>query len=430
MTTDPDGWPILQMLISLLAISVCMMYTGALVETSSQKEISESGVGLSHKTIAALLLCLPFAAWGFISSADIVHRLGMLTQAVDQAYSAPNGLYYIVAVAGFIIAAVASAMLFVLLPFSWGRAHSELYLKRMRFMKPLCTLFIPLSRFITLPARRLLAARGVASEIGSVTEEDVFELMDTAEENEFIDENQKEMIGNIFELDEVAAADIMTHRTEVEAVPLTATVDDIINKAVELGYSRIPVYDGSLDNIVGIACVKDFLPYVGKGTRGVDLAKLMRPTLYVPESCRARELLLDFKQKKIQLAVVVDEYGGTAGIVTMEDILESIVGDIEDEYDEDENLISENPDGSVTCDGYADIEDVFEMLGFDEVPQDIESETIGGLVTDLLARIPKKGEQPKVRYNNIDLTVLGADERRITRVHVEIISSEENPQKS
>ncbi|MEG1269428.1 MAG: hemolysin family protein, partial [Oscillospiraceae bacterium] len=239
-----------------------------------------------------------------------------------------------------------------------------------------------------------------------------------------IDDSQKEMIGNIFELDNVKAADIMTHRTEIEAVPITASIDDITAIAIEYGYSRIPVYDGTLDHIIGVAYVKDLLPYVGKSSLGTDLSKLLRKTLFVPESCRARDLLIDFKQSKMQLAVVVDEYGGTAGIVSMEDILESIVGDIEDEYDEDEKLIVKSSDGSLICDGYADIDDVYDALGIEDIPDEIESDTIGGLLTDLLMRIPKSGEHPSAVYDGIELVALDADERRITGVSARLINKE------
>lgn len=413
--TDPDSWPILQLLFSFLFLSLCMLYTGVIVESGNQKDIANSGIGLSHRTIASLLLSLPFAAWAIISTVQILHKLGMLTQTENEQLTF---IYYVIVIPGYIIVAVSVSMLCCVLPLSWGRARSDKYQRSMRFMNPFVSLLLPLAKLASLPARTILHARGVASEIGSVTEEDVLDLVDSATENEFIDENQKEMIGNIFELNDVTVSDIMTHRTELEAVPVTATVDDITEKAVEFGYSRIPVYNGSLDNIIGIAVVKDFLPYVGKGTKNVDVAQLIRPTLFVPESCRARELLLDFKQKKIQLAVVVDEYGGTAGIVTMEDILESIVGDIEDEYDEDEGYIIENPDGSLTCNGYAEIEDVFDILGLGDVDEDIGSDTIGGLLTDLLERIPKPGEHVTAQYKTITLEALDADERRVTSVLV------------
>lgn len=412
--TDADSWPILQLLIALAALTLGMLYTGILVENSSQKDLAQSGVGMSLKTISALLLCTPFLIWAAACIARMVRATAALTVPDG---TQPGFSYYLITVAGYFIAAVAVTMLCVLLPFSWGRAHSNSYEKSFAFMKPLVALFLPLAKLVILPARRILGARGVASEIGTVSEEDLLELVDSVEAGD-IDATQKEMIGNIFDLGDLTAEDIMTHRTEMEALPLSATTDDIINIAVEFGYSRLPVYDGTLDNIVGIAYVKDLLPYVGKGTRSIDLKKLLRPTIFVPESRRARELLFDFKQKKIQLAVVVDEYGGTAGIVTMEDILESIVGDIEDEYDEEESYIVRNADGSLTCDGYAEVDDVFGELGLGDAPEEIESDTIGGLLTQLLARIPKKGEQPTATYDGIELRALDADERRITCVLV------------
>ncbi len=416
---DPDSWPaiwpVVQLLVSLVILFFAMIFTGVQIENSSQKEINESGIGMSTDTVAALIFSLPFLAWSVISDVKIATMISALFFA--QPEMRPGAVAAISAVM-LLVLGIAEIMVFILLPLCWGRARSDQYDARMRPMRALVSLFRPVARLVTLPARHLIQSRGVASEIGTVTEEDMMEMVGSVESGSFIDENQKEMISNIFELDDVTAADIMTHRTEIEAVPVTATTDEIINTAVEFGYSRIPVFEGSLDNIIGIAYVKDLLPYVGKGIKGIDLTKLWRPTLFVPESRRARELLFDFKQRKIQLAVVVDEYGGTAGIVTMEDILESIVGDIEDEYDEEERYIVEEPDGTFLCDGYAEVESVFEALGLDEAYDDVESDTIGGLLTDLLARIPRKGEQPTAVFGGAELTALDADERRITSVRV------------
>ncbi len=421
---DPDSWPILSLLCSLFFLCLCTLNAGALADTIDLKDVTKRRLGASRRAVAALLLCVPFAIWAGVCSFRIAHNLGMLTQPAGQ----PVSLWYTaVTTISCVVLTIVLLALCVCLPYGIGHANTENTRKYLRFLRPFVALFLPLAVFVTMPAQALLRKRGEQAEVNTVTEEDVLELVDTATEHDFIDENQKEMIGNIFDLGDVTAADIMTHRTEVEAVPTTATVDDIIAKAVELGYSRIPVYDGSLDNIIGIAYVKDFLPYVGKGTKGVEIQQLYRPTLFVPESCRARDLLFDFKQKKIQLAVVVDEYGGTAGIVTMEDILESIVGDIEDEYDEADEYILEKPDGSLLCDGYAEIDDVFDLLGYGEVPEDIDSDTIGGLLTDLLARIPKPGEHASARYQDLELTALDADERRITSVLVQKLAPEDAP---
>ncbi|MEG1060934.1 MAG: hemolysin family protein [Oscillospiraceae bacterium] len=421
---DPDSWPIIQLLFSLALSALFFLASGVNLEESTQKEISDSGIGVSLKCVASFIVCVPPLLWAASCVSRISNMLGVLvvstlsnTESAHQPIWALTLCFFVF----YIIIALAVAVVCVFLPLSWGRAHSEQYLSKLKPVMLFVGLFSPLARLVTMPARRILKSRGISEEFGSVTEEDV---LDTVEELDRIDDSQKEMIGNIFELDNVKAADIMTHRTEIEAVPITASIDDITAIAIEYGYSRIPVYDGTLDHIIGVAYVKDLLPYVGKSSLGTDLSKLLRKTLFVPESCRARDLLIDFKQSKMQLAVVVDEYGGTAGIVSMEDILESIVGDIEDEYDEDEKLIVKSSDGSLICDGYADIDDVYDALGIEDIPDEIESDTIGGLLTDLLMRIPKSGEHPSAVYDGIELVALDADERRITGVSARLINKE------
>lgn len=423
---DPDSWPIIQLVISLLLMIPAFLTAGVVSEEATQKEISDSGVGVSMRETASYLICAIQSAF----AADGIRKVSALAAgAILEPFTDPAASFYPVApyfaicvVCGVLLAVLAAAC-FAALPLFWGRGHSEAYTEKLKFPLWLVRVFVPVARLVTAPARSVLRARGVGSELGSVTEEDV---LDDVEELHEIDDNQKEMIGNIFELADVKAADIMTHRTELEAVSADASVGDVVDKAVEFGYSRLPVYEGTLDKIIGVAYVKDLLAYVGKNTGEVQLKSLLRKTLFVPESCRVRELMLDFKQKKVQFAVVVDEYGGTAGIVTMEDILESIVGDIEDEYDEEEALILKNKDGSLTCDGTAEIEDVYEALGFEEAPDEIESDTIGGLLTELLGRIPGPGERPEASYGGeILLTALSADERRITSVLVKRVQEAE-----
>ncbi len=417
---DPDSWPILPLLISLALSALFFLVSGVLLEQSSAKETAGSGVGVSLKSAAALLLCVPCLLWAAFSADRICRSLGVLAAAAAAGLlgEVPVWLAVLLRWLCFLLLSALCGMFFVFLPLAWGRAHSERYLRSLRLPLRFVSIFTPLARFLTFPARSLLKARGVSEDLGNLTEEDV---LDTVDELDEIDENQKEMIGNIFELDDVRAADIMTHRTEIEAVPTTATVEDITSIAIEYGFSRIPVYEGTLDHIVGVAFVKDLLRYVGKSSEGVDLSRLWRKPLFVPESCRARDLMIDFKQNKMQLAVVVDEYGGTAGIVSMEDILESIVGDIEDEYDEEEAYIIKNSDGSLTCDGFAEVEDVYDALGLEDMPDDIESDTIGGLLTALLKRIPRRGEHPSAVYDGIELVALKADERRITSVSARYI---------
>ncbi|MEA5051677.1 MAG: hemolysin family protein [Oscillospiraceae bacterium] len=417
---DPDGWPVFQLILTLFALFFCCSAAGVILDASTQKEIEQSGVGISARAVASILLAGVFAVLAMTFEATLSRSAAQALLALCGAGEL-RWLYHVLSVLLFLLLALLTASLVIFLPVSLGMAHSDEEKYKSNFAIRVVRLLVPAASAVMAPARRVIRARGMQNEVGGVTEEDVLELVDSVEEHDVIDDAQKEMISNIFDLGDMTAADIMTHRTEIEAVSVDDTVDDIVDTSVQYGFSRIPVYEGTLDNIIGIACVKDLLPYVGK-VASVDIRTLLRGTIFVPESCRARELLFDFKQKKVQLAVVVDEYGGTAGIVTMEDILESIVGDITDEYDEEEKpLIAPGPDGSFICDGYADVDDVFEAFSL-EPPEDddIESDTVGGLLTELLMRIPKNDEHPSADYGPLTLTALAADERRVTRVRVQL----------
>lgn len=253
-----------------------------------------------------------------------------------------------------------------------------------------------------------------------VTQEDLLNMVDESEEHDVIDEGQKEMITNIFELADVTAGDIMTHRTELVAVPDTATAHDVVELSLAEGVSRIPVYRKTLDDIEGIVYVKDLFTLWNKPGEGARPAReFVRSAMFVPESCRARELLIELRAKHAQIAVVVDEYGGTSGVVTMEDVLEEIVGNIQDEFDNEEEELVRTEDGLVAA-GSADIDDVFDALGLALPPESEDDErdfdTVGGLVTDRLGRIPSPGEAVQVEWGGAAFTVLEAGERRVNKV--------------
>ena len=251
-----------------------------------------------------------------------------------------------------------------------------------------------------------------------VTEEEIRMLVDAGEEKGVIEESQKEMINNIFEFDDIVAADVMTHRTDIEAVEITDKFSDVIEKTLEAGYSRIPVYEEELDNIKGIIYVKDLLPYVGKRIPSeVKLADLMREAEFVPESKRCRDLFSEMTEKRLQMVFVCDEYGGIAGLVTIEDLLESIVGNMQDEYDNEEEEFEQVNETTYTFDGTTDIEEVEEKLGID-LP-DGEYDTLGGFIMSELGRIPGEDENPEVQFKNYSFTVLEVEERRIERIKAE-----------
>lgn len=264
---------------------------------------------------------------------------------------------------------------------------------------------------------RLLAPAGLGND-ETVTEEDLFELVDDADEQDLIDTAQKTMITNIFDLSDVSAGDVMTHRTEVNAVNEHASCREAVELALSTGNSRLPVYRKSLDNVTGILYVKDLLRlFDDPGVLERQVSEFTRKAMYVPESRPAGELMMDFKKQHTMIAIVVDEYGGTAGLVTMEDILEEIVGDIQDEYDTEEAELTPCEDGFL-AEGSLDLEDVFEAFGMEcpERTDEEEFDTVGGLIADRLGRIPENGEPATVQWGGLSFTCLEVRDRRIQRV--------------
>ena len=260
-----------------------------------------------------------------------------------------------------------------------------------------------------------------------VTEEEIRILVDAGEEKGVIEEIQKEMINNIFDFDDISVSDVMTHRTEIEAVEITDKIEDVVKLSCENGYSRIPVYEDELDNIRGIIYVKDLLPYVGKTIpSGKKLSKLMRDAEFVPESKRCGDLFAEMTEKRVQMMFVADEYGAVSGLVTIEDLLEAIVGNIQDEYDDEEEDIVKVNDTTFNFDGTTDIEEVEETLGID-IP-DGEFDTLGGLIMSELGRMPE--EKDEIIYEGHKFLVEEMDERRIDRVIVEKLPVEEVEEES
>lgn len=260
-----------------------------------------------------------------------------------------------------------------------------------------------------------------------VTEEEIRMMVDVGGEKGVIEDSQKEMIDNIFEFDDLDAGDVMTHRTEMTAIEVTRSLEEVAELAIENGYSRIPVYEDDPDSIVGVLYAKDLLKYVGHSIPSdLTIEKIMRKTLYVPETQSCGSLFKAMNESRTQFAVVVDEYGGTAGIVTLEDVLESIVGNIQDEYDDEEDEIKKIDETTFTVDGTTDIDEINELVGVDLPEGDYD--TLGGFVISLLDYLPTEiGEEPIIaEYSNLRFTVLSVDERRIDQIKVEILPVEEN----
>ncbi len=256
------------------------------------------------------------------------------------------------------------------------------------------------------------------AEEDTVTEEEILMMVDAGEEKGVIGESAKDMISNIFDFSDLTASEIMTHRTEVTAVEDTSTIMDVVDLSIEQGYSRIPVFEEDLDNILGIIYVKDLLQYVGKADcNAIKLTELMRSAYFVPSTMRCSALMAEMTERRKQIAIVVDEYGGTEGIVTMEDLLESIVGNIQDEYDNEEEEIHKVSDNKFTVDGATSIDEISDLVGVDLPEGDYD--TIAGFVVELLGRIPNPDEHPSVTVRNLTLTVEKVEDRRIAQILIE-----------
>ncbi len=270
-----------------------------------------------------------------------------------------------------------------------------------------------------------LLKRALGANYADVSEEDVRDLVDALakdEDEDGIEEKSAEMINNIFEFDDLTAGDVMTHRTSIVGVDVKSiTLDDLIYLALEMGFSRIPVYEESVDKIVGMIIVKDLLCLIGKADLSdFKIEDFLREVKFIPEACSASEIFKTLTENRAGMAVVVDEYGGTAGIVTLEDIIEAVMGNIQDEYDDEQQLITKIGNQVYEVSGEADPDEVFGLFNV-KLPEDHEYETIAGFVADKLGYIPEDTDGPlraSVDYKGVKLVVMRVEDRTMRKIRV------------
>jgi len=248
----------------------------------------------------------------------------------------------------------------------------------------------------------------------SVLEKDFQELIDQGEEQGLLTQEQGDMIQSIFEFKDTIVREVMVPRTEMSAISSEASIQTVINLTLEHGHSRLPIYKGNPDNIVGMLHVKDLLPYWHLPPEQPLPPGIIRQPHFVPETKKIVHLFRELKLEKVHMAVVLDEYGGTSGLVTMEDIIEEIIGDIEDEYDRQEPRLKPLEEGQVEVDARLEIEEFEHYFGLRIEEKNFES--VGGLIIHILGRVPGVGE--KVYFQDLDMTILEADNRRIRRLLV------------
>ena len=260
---------------------------------------------------------------------------------------------------------------------------------------------------------------------GSQMEEEVMSILEAGQESGVLKEEGKKMINSIFALDDKLAYEIMTPRTDVFVIDIEDPPKEYVDDLMKLRYSRIPVCQGETDNIIGILNIKDYLIQAWeKGFEAVDIASILRTPYFVPETKNIDALLFELQKMKQQIAILIDEYGGFSGIVTMEDIIEQVVGDIDDEYDEEEEIIDKVDDHIYLVDGDVSLEDLDEELGIDLTSE--TSETIGGFLIDMLGEIPDENDVGRIiTFENYQFKIMAIQDRRIERVKIYILDPAE-----
>ena len=325
---------------------------------------------------------------------------------------------------GFSVFIVTMAVAFVTLvlgeisPKSIGMIHAErIALAVGGTIRFLSWVFLPAVKIISFFSDILVRPFGghVKFSAPILTEEELKMLVEAGEDQGVLEEEEKDMIHSIFEFTDTVARQVMVPRIDIKCIESTDTVDDLLELIMKYGHSRIPVYEENVDKIVGIVHAKDLLPAFKEHRLSLDIKQVMRPAFFIPESKKVGELLADFKRSKIQMAIVRDEYGGTAGLVTIEDLLEEIVGEIQDEYDVEEKLFDCIDDNTCLVGARMSIDDLNEQMELD-LPEEEDYETIGGFVFGLFGRQPEEGES--IDYHGVEFVVEKTDGGRVHKIRV------------
>ena len=289
-----------------------------------------------------------------------------------------------------------------------------------RPIRALRFVFSPLGWLATLPVSMLLRASGQSTAVAKTdTADELMALIDPPGDavtaSELVEERR--MMRGIMAMSDQTVRELMTSRMDLVSISTDASLGDVIKLVIESGFTRIPLYEESVDQVIGVLYAKDLLAYVQAGDIQPELREVARPPYFIPEAKRANALLADLKRDQIHMAIAVDEYGGTAGVVTVEDLIEEIVGEIVDEYDTDEIELRRVSDDVAIVDARFTLDDLNELFGLNVESEDFD--TVGGLVFSLLGRLATPGDNTESEQHGLKLRVLSVLGRRIKRVRVE-----------
>jgi len=285
-----------------------------------------------------------------------------------------------------------------------------------RFINLLSSIFMPVT-FLILTMKEIwfrMRGKKIQDDSEHWLENEISSIIKAGEQEGIFKETEKELLKGIIDFRDTIVREVMTPRTDIVFISSEDSIKTLRQLIVKAGHSRIPVFQEKIDNIIGIVFAKDILTYEPGDMAKLEVKTLMRQPIFIPETKKVRELLTEFKEKKIHMAIVVDEYGGVAGLVTIEDLIEEIVGEIRDEYDQEAEFVEELKDGNLLVDAKSSIDLLQEHYNIEILRDDFD--TIGGFVIDQLGRVPKTGEN--VFYENLVFEIMGADARRIKKIKI------------
>lgn len=435
MTADPLplwGTIVLLVIILINAYFSAVRKAIASVNKANIREMAEEGNSRAEKALKIIeklpdsklsIRCLNVFLYMLFCLTALYSYVGPVSGLLDRVIGNPGAAFGVAAVLTFLISTVFLMALGEMVPRRIALQHTEgitvngaVPVEILNVvMKPFMVLVWALS-FVVL---KVLRQRTDLND-NEYSEENIVEMLEAGRESGELKEEGKKMITGVFAFDDILAYEIMTPRTDVFAIDINDPADEYIDELMELRYSRIPVYEDDSDNIIGILYIKDYLIKAREdGFENVDIKSILRTPYFVPETKNIDSLFFELQKTKQHIAILIDEYGGFCGIVTMEDIIEEVMGDIDDEYDEEEEEIREIGRNLYIVEGSMDIDDLNEELGLNLESED--SETIGGFLIELLGEIPDEENIGKeIFFENCVFTIKTVKDRRIEQITIKI----------
>ena len=404
------------LLVAGLVLLVLVTAAEAAVVSSSRARLRLlAGKGASRSQILARYLQERHTVY---SSLALARNLALVGSTAIVVYIVLNevGLNWVVLTVTFFLALPALAVIQAVPRLVVSRNPEKWVTYLDPFVDLIRLLFHLPSAVLDLPARALLRWRRLGAEATEPLDEpeELLRVLEMEESVGLIDEDERKMIRRVMALEDTTAREIMVPRIDIVAAPSDSSFEEIAKAIVERPYSRIPIFDDTIDNIVGVVYAREVLGYLANSDKPADIKAVARPPYFVPESKKVDELLTEMRRNKLSIAIVVDEYGGTAGLVTIEDLIEEIVGEIADEFDVEEEPIQRVSESEAVLDARVSIDALQELFGIQVEEGDFD--TVGGFVFNHLGKMPSVGEE--IRVDGLVVRVLSVSGRRIKRLRV------------